>query len=191
MDILEFIQRSEWPVVAIMAIAVFRRPLTRLIERVRPTKLSAWGVSVELDEVEALTAETRAIAKDEAPKQADKPLRDLLVFQPAEYDHPQLVILKAWTALENAIYRAAGKDGPTPGVPSWIPMRVMEAASKKLGLTSNELLAIRELRNVRNRVADEIDFPVTRADAIRFVELSRDLIVRIDMARKSGGSVAN
>jgi hypothetical protein len=183
MEILDFVARSEWPLVALVAIAVFRKPLTRLLDRVRPTKVSAWGISVELDKVEVLTEETRAIAKEEAPKRLEKPRDDLLHFQVEEYDHPQLVILKAWTALEHAIYRASGKSALTPGMPPWLPVRTMESIFRELGLTTNEVDALRELRKIRNRVAHEIDFPVTRPDAIRFTDLSNDLITRLQLKK--------
>lgn len=183
-DVLEFIQRSEWPVVALVAITVLHKPIARLIDRVRPTKFSAWGISVELDKVEVLTEETRAITKDEAPRQLERPRSDVLTFGTEDYDHPQLVILKSWTALERALYRASGKVEVSPSMPQWISARDMEMVAKELGLTRNELDAIRELRNVRNRVAHEIDFPVTSADAVRFAELSRDLVVRIEAAAK-------
>jgi predicted ATPase len=55
----------------------------------------------------------------------------------------------------------------------------MEDAAKVLGMTHNEIEAIRELRKLRNGVAHSIEFSLTRADAIRFSEIADDLILRI------------
>ncbi|WP_156164419.1 hypothetical protein [Bradyrhizobium sp. LTSP885] len=174
MDILEFVQRSEWPVLIGGALWYFRRPLYQLVDRVRPTKVSAWGVSIELDKVEALTVETRAATEQELPKlEKPKSTGDLLTFHVDEYEHPQMVVLKSWSALEAELYRAYGKSRP-PGV-----MRVMEQVAKELGLTSNEVEAIRELRSVRNRVAHLIGYPLSQEDAQRYSALARDLILRI------------
>lgn len=192
MDILEFLQRSEWPIVVGGTLWYFRTPLARLLDHLRPTKISALGVSLELalDKAEALTEETRGLAEEQAPRQLEKPQGSgtLLTFQLPEYEHPQLVVLKSWSALESEIYRASGKSEPTPGIPSWVPMRVMEQIARDIGLTHDEFEAIRELRKVRNRVAHEIEFPLSRAEAMRFVEITRDLILRIRALKPNGGA---
>ncbi|HEY1720917.1 MAG TPA: hypothetical protein VGG27_06705 [Magnetospirillaceae bacterium] len=59
MDWLEFIANSEWPIVAGAALVIERRPIARMIDRVNPTKLGAWGLNAEfervMDKVEVLT----------------------------------------------------------------------------------------------------------------------------------------
>ena len=133
----------------------------------------------------------RALTKEEAPKQLEKlhqPSGDILFFQIEDYDHPQIIILKAWNALESELYLAIGKLQSAKRLPSWISMRVIEKGAVDLGMTPNEIEAIRELRKVRNRVTHEIDFPVSAEEAMRFSDLSRDLILRIRTLKPDKGA---
>ncbi|HEY1720915.1 MAG TPA: hypothetical protein VGG27_06695 [Magnetospirillaceae bacterium] len=60
MDPLDFIAKSEWPLVVLVTIFAVRRSLARMIDRVSPTKVDAWGFKAEfektLDKVELLTS---------------------------------------------------------------------------------------------------------------------------------------
>ena len=49
MDILEFLARSEWPIVALVAVLVIRKPLGRMVDRVNPKKVDAWGFKAEFE----------------------------------------------------------------------------------------------------------------------------------------------
>jgi hypothetical protein len=181
MDVLEFLQRSEWPLLIGGAFWYFRKPLYRLLDHIRPTKVSALGVSIDLalDRAETLTVETRALTEAESPNQpGTQRVGDELRLEEDNAKHPQLVVLMSWAELQDALYRAAAEP-TTPRVPQWVTVRNIERIANELGLTRSEIEAIKELRKVRNRVADEIDFPLSRAEAVRFAELSRDLILRL------------
>jgi hypothetical protein len=58
-DFLEFVQRSEWPIIVGATLWIVRRPLVNLFERLNPTKVDAWGFSAEfektLNKIDALT----------------------------------------------------------------------------------------------------------------------------------------
>jgi hypothetical protein len=82
--------------------------------------------------------------------------------------------------LEAEVDKASGLTS-TPGAFKY-PWE-LETAVSLIGLTAHEVEAVKQLRNVRNRVAHEIDFPLSLADAVRFYELARDLIVRIRTLR--------
>jgi hypothetical protein len=180
MDILEFLQKSEWPVLVGGVIWYFREPIKRLLTELRLTKFAAWGLTAEfekrLDKVEDLTETTRKLT-DEAPKRLEiqrSTNNASLGFQLE--DSPQLIILKAWNHLQAEL--AAASDKPYPPKRSWAP-RAMEDAAKALGMTHNEIEAMRELRNLRNQVAHSIEFSPSRADAIRYSEIADNLILRI------------
>jgi hypothetical protein len=180
MDILEFLQKSEWPLLVGGALWYFRHPLTRLLNEIRLTKFAAWGLSAEfekrLDKVEDLTETTRQLA-DEAPSKRETPRsidKTILGFQ--SDDAPPLIILRAWSLLESELRSAS--DKPSTRDQPWTPRR-MEDAARILGMTHNEIEAMRELRKLRNQVAHSIDFSLTRADAIRFSEIADDLTVRV------------
>lgn len=183
MDMLEFLQRSEWPVLIGGALWYFRKPLYRLLDYIRPTKVSAWGVSIELalEKAEALTAATRAETKDEQPKQlgTQKTRDHQFQLEADELRHPQLVVLTEWNTLEAAIYNAAERGRFAPPRVGYLAMRQLETMAKEVGFTLSEIEAIKELRKVRNRVAHELDFPLSKADAVRFSELVRGLISRL------------
>jgi hypothetical protein len=49
MDALEFLARSEWPLVAITTILLLRKPLGRMMDDVTLTKLDAWGGKAEFE----------------------------------------------------------------------------------------------------------------------------------------------
>jgi hypothetical protein len=180
MDVLEFLQRSEWPVLVGGVIWYFRKPIKHLLSEIRITKFAAWGLSAEfekrLDKVEDLTETTRQLT-DKEPRQLETPRsidKTLLGFQ--SDDVPPIIILRAWSLLESEL-RSASSKLSISGQP-WTP-RKMEEAARVLGMTHNEIEAMRELRKLRNQVAHSIDYSLTRADAIRFSEIADDLTLRI------------
>jgi len=182
MDILEFLQKSEWPVLVGGVIWYFRKPITRLLSEIRLTKFAAWGLSAEfekrLDRAEALTEPTRKLAS-ETPKQLDNVRsigKNLLSFRSNE--NPQIHILTAWNLLEAELRNAVEKRSPTSVQPRSRPLKIEDFA-RKLGLTNDETEALRELRKIRNQVAHRIDFLVTPEDAVRFTQIAEDLILRI------------
>ncbi|MDB5409590.1 MAG: hypothetical protein JWL84_4502, partial [Rhodospirillales bacterium] len=133
MDLLEFAARSEWPIVAGVAVFLVRQPLVKMIERLNPTNFDAWGLKIafeqKLEKAELLAPVPEAEPTAPAPVAPDSP--DTVPLERAAPDEPPEIappdvapkvdvtdprwaiqvpsmrILLAWQRLEEAIQRLA------------------------------------------------------------------------------------
>ena len=117
MDVLEFVARSEWPVVVLVGVWLFRRAIRGIFERINLTKLDAWGLKAEFEKglakAELLTplpdripVERPKLAMNEAPTVSLPRLSEDALTQGAS---PELVVLRAWRDLDVAMKRALGE----------------------------------------------------------------------------------
>lgn len=180
MDVWEFVQRSEWPVLIGGVLWYFRKPLTRVIDHLRPTKVSGFGLSAEfaIKEAEELTEETRAaLASDKSLEQVlARSLRSIAI------EPPNVVVTSAWFALEEAFVRATGLDKPRP---DWLTARAIVEKGTALGLTPNELAAMNELRTFTIPLIHGQETTVTPDTAQRFANVAHDLTTRIMILAKN------
>jgi hypothetical protein len=195
-DILDFLAHSEWPAVATIALWLLRRPLVRMADRVSPTKLDAWGLKAEfaevLDKVEGLIPTTtppvsttplppaigpEAPAVVPAPASAPMPTQDAPTGQWALPPVPS--ILADWMRLTSTIRELADQARRNAGKP-WIRSPPIEDAAGELGLTDDELAALRELQTMRNDIAHSKSVTVSLVDAIRFRSATDELLARLD-----------
>jgi hypothetical protein len=185
MDIFEFLQKSEWPILVGGVILYFRKPLTGLVAGLHLTKFNAWGLTAEfekrLDKVEALTEPTRQITQDEAPKQVGHARTTDKAYIGPETKSPQYIILRSWSRLE-ALLR--GESEARVGKILTSPRRIEERA-RLIGLTDDEIDALLELRKMRNQIAHSIEFNVSLQDAARFANVAESLRQRIEALAKN------
>lgn len=195
MDWLEFISRSEWPIVVAGTILVLRTQLQALIGQISPTKLDAWGIKAEferkLEQIEALTRADPAMPEPEVPGEGggpnsapvDRTATDTNVPSSWAQKHlnryrhtsPETALIKGWEGLDRAIRVTAvlaGRDIKSS--------RVSVPLLQQIGLNHDELKIFRDLRSLRNRVAHaDTATAITWEDASRFLDaidrLSRKL----------------
>src|SRR3954471_13715273 len=94
MDVLEFVARSEWPIVVVVSVWLLRRSIRDMLNRISPTKIDAFGFKAEfertLDKVDQLTPpadqkDLPILTLNRSPKDAE--------LIPAS---PEAIILDAW-----------------------------------------------------------------------------------------------
>jgi len=171
MDFWEFLARSEWPLVVGGALLVFREAIRRKLDST--VKASGLGVSLEFSE---------AIAKAEAlvaDSSTSIPLGDKAT--------PEMIILEAWRHLAHQISRAQGGQSATTWL--WNPSRFRGAAGL-LGLTDDEVAALIELREIRNRVAHTVGAPISPTEAERFKQVTQRLIQKLTRIKAHAPPVA-
>jgi hypothetical protein len=175
MDVWEFAAHSEWPIVVGGAVWFLRRSLREMMGRINPTKVDAWGFKAEFDKtlekVEILTSEKASnptMAMD-STLETEKP-------KPAALEAPEIKILRAWNDLEVAMRKAS--PARRPGI-KWITPKTIDEAAKDLKLGEDEIAAVNEMRELRNKVAHTGFTVLTRADAARYYDAANELIRRV------------
>ncbi|MGO8868459.1 MAG: hypothetical protein ACLQME_18370 [Alphaproteobacteria bacterium] len=202
MDFLEFAAHSEWPVVAGIAIWLIRRPLGRMMDRISPTKVDAWGIKAEfeksLDKVDLLTPAKESkskptLAMDEALPPSGKKsarifTRDAAFQRKPSSNAPEIIVLQAWDRLEKYMKSIQ----PMLQLEQlWGRPNAMGIVERILGLTEDEAAAVMELYKLRNQVAHAKYAPVTESDAIRFQDAIDRLLTRIIESQKKAPGVEN
>jgi hypothetical protein len=195
-DILDFLARSEWPLVAGVALWLIRAPLIRMLDRVNPTKVDAWGFKAEfertLTKVEALTPaseeEEKAALSALEGKGASEPLPPPPPpREPTALAPPEVTILESWRRIESLMRQMSDAQHPRISARFWNPPRKIDEAARELGLSDDEIAALMELRKLRNQVAHSIDAPVTPEDAARFQIVTERLLGRMVEGPKRAG----
>lgn len=164
-----------WPVVAIIVLLVFRKPLIELVERIRNFEL--FGVRATLDD--RLNAAARSSARQEyvAPPRPEKPAA---TFVDAD---PLATILRSWLRLEEAAQDLARAQG-VPTQRGSIG-RVMVGLYEAGRIERATLDTFRQLNAIRNSVvhpskgdeptiAQANDFAVLADEVVRAIEFQRD-----------------
>jgi hypothetical protein len=183
MTVWEFLARSEWPVIAGIALWLFHRPIAAMIARVNLKKLDAWGLKAEfekgLDKVEKL-APPKEEEKKEAPKiQAEEtaPIDDEpLPSQPGRSVTPEATVLDVWSWLEADMRAMTDAIHPRLRGPLWTPPLKFEEAARELGLNDDEVESLVTLRELRNNIAHSAGTSISWEDALRFREAALRLL---------------
>jgi hypothetical protein len=183
MDVLEFISKSEWPVVAGVALWLLRQPFQRMMDRVNLTKIDLLGLRAEfkkvLDKVDLLAPEDRT--KRSAKPKASSRLQDDQANDTAQVGHlgmhptPEILVLETWADLEDVVQELSG----TLPLSLRYPKREIDQVVRDLGLNSDEVSALLELRHLRNLVASNVDASVTTLEAMRFQSATRRLLTKL------------
>lgn len=199
MDTLDFLARSEWPAVTVVALWLIRAPLGRMLDRVSPTKLDAWGFKAEfekaLDKVDLLTArdhvergaqpstKEEANVVDSQPNHVTPPpdLEEYLSHQQTFTATPVGIIHEAWDRLENLVSKVVREEGVVGGFEWFLPD--VERALRRRGLDGDEIAAIMELRRLKNRIYPSMG-SLTIDDALRFKLAAERLMARLTKERR-------
>jgi hypothetical protein len=185
-DILEFLARSEWPLIVGGAILLFRRPIQELIARTNVTKVDAWGLKAEfekgLDKVETLTPPREEkpkpkIAMDEKiPSEEPRLLR---IPHHGKAASPEAVVLDVWSWLEADMRAMIDAIRPRNVGTLLIPPLKIDEAARELGLSDDDVESLMTLRRLRNKVAHSTETLLTWDDAERFREATVRLLAQM------------
>jgi hypothetical protein len=188
-DILEFLAKSEWPLVVGGALWLLRRPISEMIDRLDPTKVDVLGFKAEfarrLEKVNLLTPPLVKPANLVQPKsflamdeQISKPQVTRIAPIKQSVTSPDAIVLLAWRNLESTMRSLSDAKRPKIGK-LWTPPLRIEEAAKELGLSQDEVQALLELRQLRNKVAHSSDAPVSEDEAAQFREATERLLYRL------------
>jgi hypothetical protein len=190
MTVWEFLARSEWPIIAGIALWLFHRPIAAMVARLHLTKLDAWGLKAEfekgLDKVDKLIADKEEVRSE---LKLERQLRtnsapetrytDALLPFLFENVSPEAVVLDSWSRFEadmRAMWDALHPRSPEPFAKR--PLRI-ELAANEFGLSDDEIESLMVLRKLRNTIAHSSDRTLSWEDAIRFRESTERLMVKM------------
>jgi hypothetical protein len=170
-SILHAIAPLFWPIVVLLAIIIFRAPLTGLIGRISEVDVGSAKVLAQTDANNAANT-AKAVAMKEAGKAQLPPKPPKITDAEANASKdPSGSIMTAWLAVEDAA-RGAGNPAGHGVVSPSVPAIVNELTSK--GLDSSLVPVAKSLESLRN-VAASKPKAVNAATATSFVSAAGDL----------------
>jgi hypothetical protein len=162
-----------WPVVAIVALIVFRHPISGLIGRVRTYKGLGQEVTFGKQLAAAESSVEDAINKSGARNGEAESTKDIApspLVAEAERN-PSFVVIRAWEQVEDALAEIFSLVFPAEGKRRTQPLSDLE---RKRIASSAYFTAVRALRDLRNRVAHGQANP-TPGEAVAYAESAAEL----------------
>lgn len=156
-----------WPITVIVALLIFRAPITRLISRLRTLKGAGMEVSTE------------EMIQDELPDRA--PPADAAEIDP--WGSPIDTIVTSWVKVEKAVRDAVIRANLNSGSTGAPYATVLSNADqlRKAGLIQPELRPlISDLARIRNQAIHSPEEPVSRAALKQFVANAEWAISMLD-----------
>lgn len=163
MDVLKFIASLvaslAWPVLVLVALLIFYRPLRTLIGRA--TDIELFGAKVRLGKeiqraavsTEAAVASAQSRPEFDAAAKPRTRVADKNPWLPTLNESPSLAAIYAWAGLEKSLRRLAGAFGDTSS-PSSVSVTDLLAGLEKNSVLEPEFVrAAHDLRLIRNRIA--------------------------------------
>lgn len=184
MDWLAFLSTDlkalAWPVAAVIGLLVLKRDIASLLRALAPRLQKAKGPWGELtfgqgiDELEDKLPPFNAgafIKLDDAKRIDD-------VSELARLP-PPYIVSQAWLRLEQTIRNLMDEQ---PAISSVSSQRrtLLDLRPIKGILSENEIAALNELRQLRNRAAHSLDPDITITDALRYSDIADTLIEKIN-----------
>lgn len=158
-----------WPLVVVAAFFLFRRPLSALIGRMTHYE----GLGQRLDFGAALAEAEGSVDKATEGAGASKkqPTRPNALAEEADAS-PSFVIIQAWEELETGLENL--REATQPGRKGLWNGRIPPDLVGRDGITPQFAKAVRELHDLRNRVAHGQSKP-TAGEAAAYAITARDL----------------
>jgi len=189
MTIWEFLARSEWPVVVIIALLLLRGPITGLMSGINLTKIEGWGIKAEfergLNKVEELTPpkaqiKLETVARSSAHGSAALRTNYVEALRPfmSENISPETMVLDIWSRVEGDMRAMSDALHPKIGAVYSPPLR-FQAAARELGLPDEEVESLVVLRDLRNTIAHSTKRSLTWDDAARFKRSAEQLLSKM------------
>lgn len=166
-----------WPVVALVAMFLFKKDLGSVLRRLVKVETSAAKMmfNEELEEIEQNIPDSTS----EKSRESSKWLSEMLQIAKI---NPRAAIIEAWTAIEVACIELGMVAGAT--MPRFSP-RALEEFLYKIPDFDNEMIKrVMDLRNLRNRVTHGMDTDFDFIDAEKYIELADKTVSALNAANK-------
>jgi hypothetical protein len=166
--VVSLIQALAWPLVALVALVLFRRELSRLLARVE--HLKAFSVEAQFGHQ---LVDLKQILQSTAAKQAEQPMGTLLVDQlgPVAKLAPATAVVDAYTRVEEALRERLARKGVTKVYQTSAPELVRLAAESNL-LPPQTIQAFLGLSVLRNLAIHAGDTEVSPEKAMQYLALA-------------------
>ncbi|WP_261843225.1 hypothetical protein [Aliamphritea ceti] len=167
--VIELTDKLAWPLVAVMALAMLKRPLEELLPLAKRLKYK--DLEVEFDQV------LQAVSRDAAGvfPELEQDQRSRLI---ATVKHlPNAAVLEAWDEVDVAaetLIRQQVKDVDLAVNTRYKTMGAILA--RQALLDTKKVKLFHELRQLRNKVAHAENFSVGPAEAVQYIELCLRLV---------------
>jgi hypothetical protein len=176
-QVLEFTKILIWPVVVVWLAFLFRLELQKLLQRLSQFKFQDFEAkfSEKLDQSEISVPETVAIAGVKSDKKSDFDLVHSLIDI-----SPRSAVLEAYVLFEQAARKAA----QSLGVPESrrTPAMVVGHLAKLANYSNSDILALSNLRDLRNMAAHAPDIAITEEMANDYIALAQKAIRLLENA---------
>ena len=189
MDWLSFIAKIvgalAWPAVVVLLLFFVRPHLSALARRLESLKLPLPnGMEALLsfrEEVQTTLTTVDVLVPPPAVLASAIPPSAKELAEDVSQADPTKTIMESWELLDSEVQNQISKKLPPESL-FWTQPYRMDAALERLGLANDEVAAVMELRNLRNRIAHAGASAVTSHDAIRFKAATTRLLARIMQA---------
>lgn len=178
MGILEFIvalvENLVWPLTVVLAIFVFRGPISNLLPFLQRLRYKDFVVefSQKLDEVETQAA---AITGEGAEFRVEDDLLDLAQA------HPRGAVIDSWLAVEKAIRDVAATRDVEVDIPPGRSTIAVERELARSGVLNPMVVSfLRDLRETRNQVVHRLDVPLTPEMARRYAAAASRVVAALE-----------
>ncbi|HOW50462.1 MAG TPA: hypothetical protein PLV42_00295 [bacterium] len=177
-----------WPTVAIIFLCVFRKELSKIVQRLTHFKYK--DLEMDFDKVIK-----QAKGLPDESKQEDSMIKSP-VFSSLEDQileaverSPSASILLAWSAVESAVASAVARMAISSEPPSYrSPMHNIDMLNKHGGLSKKHETLLQELRMLRNKVAHEHNamLSITQDQALNYATIAIDMINHLERMQREG-----
>jgi len=158
--IIELAEVLIWPLVVVIAIFIFRRPLEKLIPFLRRLKIKEFEV-----EFQKGLADIKA-AKPQPPNKVTEPKLVTDIKGLAQV-YPRAAISESWRQVETSLKKGLGEPKEERGLT--LSMMLEELSARENVLPEN-IKALNSLRQLRNKAVHADDFIVTTDQALAYVD---------------------
>ena len=172
--ILALVEILVWPLTVIVAIFVFRGPISNLLPFLQRLRYKDFVVEFnqKLNEVESQAA---AMTGESAEDHVEDDLLELAQV------HPRGAVIDSWLAVERAIRDVAASRGMVIDLTGRRPISVIERELARSGVFNPVVASfLRDLRSTRNEVVHRLDVPLTPEMARQYVSAASRVVVALE-----------
>lgn len=185
-----------WPVLILAAVFILREPIKNLASSPRLKALKAGPGGVEIEFIEELGEVQRELAASPVPKAVTEGPIDKsgLTYFRAEMERlavvsPRSVVMETHARLERLLREAVERNAEDSSYRFRGMQNLIAEASRQGWLPDTEASALRELSDLRNRVAHEPETAITPETALSYADVAAEAATVIH--HRSGPTTAD
>ena len=168
-ELLKLIEVMVWPIVAILMIYKFERPISKLLSQI--SKFKAGSLEVEFEEKVRELQMSYESKEDEVVEQA----LDQEEIMRLSKSNPRKAILEAWKNLEINMKRTVIRNSGSPVMDTSTSYKTIESLEHLALLKEEDLTLAKQLRGLRNEVRLLGGFDVSELSAASYIAMSEIL----------------